>query len=185
MGSYCSRCGTQNSSDSHFCIHCGGSLSSLPATVQPVVTTPTRYGGFWIRFIAAIIDGVLLQVVIFPLSFIVGVVIGIAGAASHATGMAAQLTSALIGGMLGLVGNWLYEAIMESSTKQATVGKMIFNMKVTDLQSQRISFAQASGRHFAKYLSTLTIFIGYIMAGFSEKKQALHDMIAGTVVRLP
>ena len=87
--------------------------------------------------------------------------------------------------MLGLVGNWLYEAIMESSTKQATVGKMIFNMKVTDLQGQRISFARASGRHFAKYLSALTIFIGYIMAGFSEKKQALHDMIAGTVVRLP
>jgi uncharacterized RDD family membrane protein YckC len=160
-------------------------LAPLPATVLPTVATATRYGGFWIRFIAAIIDGVLLQVVIFPLSFIVGMVVSIAGAAGHATGMATQLTSAFIGGALGLVGNWLYEAIMESSTKQATIGKMVFNMKVTDLQGRRISFGQASGRHFAKYLSTLIIFIGYIMAGFSEKKQALHDMIAGTVVRLP
>ena len=71
---------------------------------------------------------------------------------------------------------------MESSSLQATLGKMIFGMKVTDLNGNRISFARATGRHFAKYLSSMILFIGYIMAGFTERKQALHDMIAGTLV---
>ncbi|PYV64750.1 MAG: RDD family protein, partial [Acidobacteria bacterium] len=55
-------------------------------------------------------------------------------------------------------------------------------LKVTDLAGRRISFARASGRYFAKYLSSMTLLIGYIMAGFTERKQALHDMIAGTLV---
>jgi uncharacterized RDD family membrane protein YckC len=60
---------------------------------------------------------------------------------------------------------------------------MIFGLKVTDLNGQRISFERATGRHFAKWLSSLILFIGYIMAGFSERKQALHDLLAGTLVR--
>jgi uncharacterized RDD family membrane protein YckC len=83
---------------------------------------------------------------------------------------------------LGLIGGWLYEALMESSAKQATLGKMLLGLMVTDEAGNRISFARASGRHFAKYISSFTLFIGYIMAGFTAKKQALHDMIAGTLV---
>jgi uncharacterized RDD family membrane protein YckC len=60
---------------------------------------------------------------------------------------------------------------------------MIFVMKVTDLAGNRISFARATGRHFAKYISLLILLVGYIMAGFTQNKQALHDMIAGTLVR--
>jgi uncharacterized RDD family membrane protein YckC len=60
---------------------------------------------------------------------------------------------------------------------------MALSMKVTDLQGNRISFARATGRHFAKYISAMILLIGYIMAGFTERKQALHDMIAGTLVR--
>ena len=72
---------------------------------------------------------------------------------------------------------------MLSSSYQATLGKMIFGMKVTDLSGNRLSFAHATGRHFAKWISSLTLCIGYIMVGFTERKQGLHDMIAGTLVR--
>jgi uncharacterized RDD family membrane protein YckC len=82
-----------------------------------------------------------------------------------------------------LFGSWLYEAFMESSSYQATLGKMIFGMKVTDLNGNRISFERATGRHFAKWLSAMILFIGYIMVGFTERKQGLHDLLAGTLVR--
>jgi uncharacterized RDD family membrane protein YckC len=71
---------------------------------------------------------------------------------------------------------------MESSSYQATLGKMVCGMKVTDLSGNRISFERATGRHFAKYLSGLILCIGYIMVGFTERKQGLHDLLAGTLV---
>jgi uncharacterized RDD family membrane protein YckC len=77
----------------------------------------------------------------------------------------------------------LYEAFMESSSYQATLGKMIFGMKVTDLNGNRISFERATGRHFAKWLSAMILGIGYLMVAFTERKQGLHDLLAGTLVR--
>lgn len=77
---------------------------------------------------------------------------------------------------------WLYEALLTSSTWQATVGKRAFNLKVTDEGGNRISFERATGRFFAKFISNFTVGIGYIMAAFTARKQALHDMIAGTLV---
>ena len=71
---------------------------------------------------------------------------------------------------------------MESSAKQATLGKLALAIKVTDLNGNRISFGRASGRYFAKIISGLIFCIGYIIAGFTEKKQALHDMIANCLV---
>ena len=71
---------------------------------------------------------------------------------------------------------------MLSSEKQATVGKMVLGMVVTDVNGGRISFGRATGRHFAKWLSALILGIGFLMAAFTERKQALHDMIADTLV---
>jgi uncharacterized RDD family membrane protein YckC len=71
---------------------------------------------------------------------------------------------------------------MESSPLQATIGKLAVGLRVTDLQGQRISFGRATGRFFAKWLSGAILLIGYLMAGFTEKKQALHDRIAGCLV---
>ncbi len=65
---------------------------------------------------------------------------------------------------------------------QGTVGKKILGLRVTDLNGNRVSFGRASGRFFGKIVSGFTLMIGYIMAGFTEKKQALHDMIAGCLV---
>jgi uncharacterized RDD family membrane protein YckC len=71
---------------------------------------------------------------------------------------------------------------MNSSEKQATYGKMAMGIKVTDLEGRRISFWRGLGREFAKFLSAIILMIGYIMAAFTERKQALHDIIAGTLV---
>ena len=84
--------------------------------------------------------------------------------------------------MVTIAASWLYEALMESSSYQATLGKMIFGMKVTDLYGNRISFARAMGRHFAKILSGMILCIGFIMVGLTERKQGLHDLLAGTLV---
>jgi len=77
---------------------------------------------------------------------------------------------------------WLYSAILESSSKQATLGKMALGLTVTDTKTQRIGFGQASGRYFAKYISFLILCVGFMMAGFTKRKQGLHDLIASTLV---
>jgi len=72
---------------------------------------------------------------------------------------------------------------MESSARQATFGKAAMSLRVTDLTAQPLTFGHATGRYFSKIISGLIpLGIGFIMAGFTEKKQALHDMIAGTLV---
>jgi uncharacterized RDD family membrane protein YckC len=208
---FCNKCGTANAPGAQFCTNCGAVMSPVagsPATAQmtpPAVPYPyqpatahpaaipysgmapiggVRYGGFWIRFVAAIIDGVIVQVVVMPLSFIVGGVTGFAGAMGGMAHAGLPIMGGILGFFIGVGGAWLYEALMESSTRQATLGKMIFGMRVTDLAGNRISFARATGRHFGKWISALVLFIGYIMAGFTERKQALHDMLAGTLVRV-
>ncbi len=119
------------------------------------------YAGFWKRFAAYLIDAVI---------------IGIAGAIFRAAAGDA------IGGTLTTVIGWVYFAVMESSEKQATLGKMALGIRVVDVDGNKISFARATGRYFSKIISALILMIGYIMAAFTAKKQALHDMIAGTLV---
>ena len=97
-------------------------------------------------------------------------------------GIGIHVVNGIVSIAISLCANWIYEAAMESSSRQATVGKMALGLKVTDLKGRRVSFARATGRHFAKFISGMILLIGYIMAGFTERKQALHDMIAGTLV---
>ncbi|HBY76937.1 MAG TPA: hypothetical protein DEG47_08015, partial [Cyanobacteria bacterium UBA11148] len=94
----------------------------------------------------------------------------------------AALTVLSLTNLVGLLIAWLYYAVQESSAKQATIGKQALGIVVTDLQNQRISFIQATIRYFSKIISTIILLIGYLMALFTEKKQALHDIIAGTLV---
>ena len=122
----------------------------------------TEYGGFWIRVVAAIIDGIVLAVIQFILNLFVD------------DFAARNLINTVVG--------WLYYAGLESSARQATLGTMALGLAVTDLQGNRISFLRATGRYFAKILSALILLIGFIMVAFTEKKQGLHDMIAGTLV---
>jgi len=130
----------------------------------------TTYAGFWRRFAAWILDGLLLSLVALPFSLQFGGDAAAQGGRASATGT------------ISTVVGWLYYALMESSSKQATVGKMALGIVVTDLEGRRIGFGRATGRYFAKILSALILGIGFLMAGFTERKQALHDMVASTLV---
>lgn len=209
---FCNKCGTLNTVGAQFCSQCGASTNpAAGATPMPGAANPpppanpyppvaaypgampypvaaplggVRYGGFWIRFVAAIIDGIIVQVVVMPLSFVAGAVTGAAGVMGGIPRAGLPILGGLIGAVIGMFGAWLYEALMESSSRQATVGKMVFGMKVTDLYGNRISFGRATGRHFGKWISAMILCIGFIMVGLTERKQGLHDMLAGTLVRI-
>jgi uncharacterized RDD family membrane protein YckC len=155
---------------------------AYPPPAYPPAIPGARYGGFWIRFVAIIIDILAVSIVVFPIGAVLALALGLAG---HAVGMphhGVHLVRMMVTVPFNFLVNWLYGAGFESSSYQATLGKMALGLKVTDLAGQRISFARATGRHFAKILSGLMLLIGYIMAGFTERKQALHDLIAGTLV---
>ena len=179
----CSSCGRSVDAWSGFCSSCGAPLSG--ASDGAAVT----YAGFWLRFAAVFIDGLIITAVTFIPAVVLGLVVGVgigatAGRSSStqtAVGAAMGLATLLVYAFL-LVGGWLYFALMESSARQATFGKSLCGIKVTDLNGNRISFARATGRHFAKLLSVFTFYIGYLMAAFTERKQALHDLVAGCLV---
>lgn len=132
--------------------------------------TTTMYAGFWRRFAAWILDGLLLSLVTLPFTL------------QFDGGVAAEAARTSAAGTISTVVGWLYFALMESSAKQATVGKMALGIIVTDLDGRRLGFGRATGRYFAKILSALTLGIGFLMAGFTERKQALHDMVASCLV---
>ena len=183
---FCTACGAHNLPDAKFCQTCGRAMAQiqpLPASGSIVAFASHPYGGFWVRFVAYIIDACIVNAVLIPAGFALGLGIGVAGSLTRMPNQGIPIVGMLTGFGLGVFANWLYEALMTSSSKQATLGKMVFGLRVTDLEGRQISFGRATARHFAKYLSGAILFIGYIMAGFTEKKQALHDMIAGTLVQ--
>jgi uncharacterized RDD family membrane protein YckC len=154
-----------------------GSAAPPPPPVwdaHPAAPTKIAYGGFWIRLVAYIIDSVLL-------SFAGAVVGGVFGGAMAIGGGDGDSIS-VGGGILGLVMAWLYFALMESSERGATVGKMALGLRVVTDKGERLSFLNATGRYFAKIISALILCIGFIMIAFTDRKRGLHDMIAGTLV---
>ena len=156
-----------------------------PAYVSPAsagANPGVHYAGFWIRFVAVIIDALALGIVVWPVSALLALMIGVAGGGVDMPGIGIHLVRGIVIWSLFIFAGWIYEASLESSSKQATLGKMALGLKVTDEYGNRITFARASARFFSKILSRMILLIGYIMAGFTARKQALHDMIAGTLV---
>lgn len=137
------------------------------------------YAGFWMRVVAYIIDGLIMSLVFVPLGIILGVFM--AGAGIDESSVEFQLINLSSNGF-SLLAGWLYHGFMESSSWQGTVGKKALGLRVTDLDGHRISFARATGRYFGTILSGMICFVGFFMVAFTEKKQALHDMLAGTLV---
>ncbi|MDQ2086601.1 RDD family protein [Herbivorax sp. ANBcel31] len=115
------------------------------------------YSGFWIRFIASIIDSVILVI---PNLFLIILDFHIAC----------------------FILNWLYFSLYESSSHQGTIGKRILKIKVVDINGKKISFLKATARYLCKFISAAIFLAGYIMAAFTRKKQSFHDMITDTVV---
>ena len=168
----------------------GAAISAYPAYAA---VPRVEYAGFWLRLLAFVIDSVVMGVgfvlILIPLIFLTGLG-GLIGEFHpdeelNNAGVAVLVGIFLLLATVSVLFTWLYHALMECSEWQATVGKKALGLVVTDMAGQRASFARATGRHFAKIISNLVSFgigLGYLMAGFTEKKQALHDMIAGCLV---
>jgi uncharacterized RDD family membrane protein YckC len=140
----------------------------------------TGYGGFWIRLLAYLIDGILLNVVFWVLALVIGVkLIPADPATMNSPDMLLEMGKFEV---VAVVVTWLYFALMESSPRGATVGKMVCGLRVVDRQGNRISFGRATGRFFAKFISGMILFIGYLMIAFTDRKRGLHDIMAGTLV---
>lgn len=155
--------------------------------------TPLQYAGFWRRFAAYMIDQIIVGVACLAFSVPVFALVGVSAFTMHHEELTYDSDTA-IGVLLALAATyltliaamwickWLYYALMESSSLQGTLGKMALGIKVTTMNGNRISFGRATGRYFAKIMSSLTLTIGYMMAGFTQQKQALHDIVAGCLV---
>lgn len=208
---YCSKCGSTIAETVSVCPVCGQPQGAgLPVAPPPLLqpagpaeVTPhwqpspvVAYAGFWLRFVAHLLDGLIVSVPFLIVFFIVllsssaGTILrnfpnpppspddpgGAAFGIALFTGIAVFV-------VLAIVGSWLYYAGFESSSWQATPGKKVLNILVTDMSGARITFGRATGRFFAKWVTQLIpLGIGYILAGITERKQALHDMIASTLV---
>jgi uncharacterized RDD family membrane protein YckC len=203
---FCSKCGAALAADTAFCQSCGNPVvrtalpPSSPAIVSPhagvgaiVYASNVTYAGFWLRLVAHLIDGFIIGfasiLVIVPLFFLMGGV-GLLTSLSHEgdhpdPAQVWTFISLIVLPMMAvsLLATWLYYAYLESGEKQGTWGKQVLSLYVTDLSGNRISFGRASGRFFSKIITGLIpLGLGYIMAGFTERKQALHDMIASCLV---
>lgn len=132
------------------------------------------YAGFWNRFIAAIIDSFIIIIVIIMIAKVFHSIFpeGVGGS---------EVVDALMFSIV-FFPEWFYFSIMESSSRQGTLGKILLGIKVTDLEGGRISFWRATARFFGKIPSSVIFGIGFFMAAFTKQKQALHDMMAGCLV---
>lgn len=125
-----------------------------------------NYAGFWIRFAAYLIDLILVIIVMIILLFAFDML----------------ETSEGIANLMSFSIMLVYYSVMESSSTQGTIGKMALKLKVGDKDGNRLTYMNALGRYFAKIPSSMILGIGYLMAGWDEKKRALHDKIADTYV---
>jgi len=201
---FCSKCGAQNFATAQSCQKCGGGLSvglapmpravpaqayaTAPAVAYAAVPT-SRYGGFWLRLLAHLIDHVILGAIAAPLFFMLVLpsILRVINEAERNREPSPELIVAIVSSVfiyvvLAFVGQWLYEALLTSSSWQATLGKRVLQLKVTDELGNRIGFGRATGRFFAKIVSSMFFCIGFIMVGLTDRKRGLHDMLAGTLV---
>ena len=159
----------------------------------------SAYAGFWLRLVAIIIDNLVLSIPFLILFFLffAGMIPELIRTAQQNPQDPQVMTQMMLSFLpriffliiLGAVASWLYWALMESSSYQATLGKKALGLYVTDLEGNRVSFAKASGRFWSgkgigmvPYIGPLYRLVDCVLAGFTERKQALHDMIAGCLV---
>lgn len=158
-----------------------------------IITSPTNYASFGRRFVALLIDGIIIGImqgiVIAPFLGMIG--FGAVQNVENLENMSDQQAMGVMGAIMGasavlqvvsLVVSGAYFTLMHSSEKQASIGKMAMGIKVTDMNGNRITRQAAFIRFIGTLVSGAILCIGYIMAAFTEKKQALHDMIANTLV---
>lgn len=133
----------------------------------------TQYGGFWVRFVALVLDYAIVFLIMLAALFALLAVKATVGMDS---------TVELIASLVLSFAPYFYWPVMESSGWQATVGKRVMGLEVTDADGNRLSFPRALLRSLAKIISGIPIGIGFLIAAFTARKQALHDIIVKTLV---
>jgi uncharacterized RDD family membrane protein YckC len=183
---YCHKCGAQNDDQAAFCDKCGAALQkqiSETGPAAPAYPTPVQYAGFWRRLAAYLIDGLLLAVAWFAMLVVIRTTyLALTGQESEDLSDGARDTIVFLSRVAAAIVGWLYCAAMESSAKQATLGKIALGIVVTDMNGRRVSFGRATGRYFGRLLSGGMLGIGLIIIAFTEKKQGLHDIMADCLV---
>jgi uncharacterized RDD family membrane protein YckC len=180
---FCARCGTWLPDEAATCTLCG--LVIRPGSAAPAATVPSSaaralvveqvaYAGFWRRLWAFLIDFIVTY---FPIAT-VRVLIGLPASSSFDPMQASAWWAA---GAEVLI-DWLYAGILISSPWRATLGQAVMDLHVTDLNGDRISFARATARYVAQLLNLVTLGFGLLLQVFSARRQALHDLVSGTVV---
>ena len=154
--------------------------------IQTNTEQTPEFAGFWLRLAAHIIDhfivGFVIGAIVSFTMLIMGISASIFNDLDNPANQMIFVSFSVMIGISALVITWFYYAMMESSNYQGTVGKLALNIKVTDLNGAKISFTRATGRFFGKFLSSLFMYIGYIMIAFTQKSQGLHDMLADCLV---
>ena len=140
-----------------------------------------RYAGFWIRFGAAFIDGIIIYAVNFPLGMLFGFLMPTLVHAQKTPSDALFFPAIILMNLLQMILPALY-VIWMTGKYGATLGKKAVGIKVVMSDGSPISYGRATGRYFAKILSALILYIGYIMGAFDDEKRALHDHICNTRV---
>jgi uncharacterized RDD family membrane protein YckC len=165
------------------------------AAQAPVATAANvGYAGFWLRFVAALIDGIVIGIPLTPI-FLILILPAFRSMQNPAVmqnpGALMQIMGPSIGLILlvSMIASWLYWGLCESSSWQATLGKKALGLYVTDADGNRATFGRTSGRYFAgrfiwsiPYVGGMYMLVDAICAGVTQKKQAIHDMIAGCLV---
>lgn len=153
-----------------------------------VATTTHGYAGFWKRTAATLIDGFIIGfgvAILLGIPFILGFVNGVWLKEEYeytTQDITFLIMFYIFYAIVELVMPWLYYSLFEKSKYHATPGKMAVGIIVVDRYFQPVRFGRATGRYWAKNLSYMILCIGYMMAGWTQYKQALHDMIASTYV---
>jgi uncharacterized RDD family membrane protein YckC len=183
----CPGCGSGALDNARFCHQCGTTLTGTPpnrlSETGSLSLPRSQYGAIWRRFFASVIDFGIVGAVVAPTLLLFFWCIELLTSTTKLLDIETGRFIAGIGAVvLTIIADWLYNAKMISSPRQATYGKQFMRLKVTDVQGNRISFAQATGRYFAKFLSMFAAFVGFVIAIFTKRKQALHDIVALTVV---
>ena len=160
----CAKCGTNNLYAATECSACGASLA-------PVETTELVYAGFWKRFAALFIDGLLVGFASILLMVVLGLVLGMQSA------LMVALYYLLMFGLSAY-----YFVTMEAGPNSATLGKRWLKLRVLDVDGNRLTTSRAFVRWLAHGISNITLYIGYLIQPFTERKQALHDIISSTTV---
>jgi uncharacterized RDD family membrane protein YckC len=177
----CTSCGNDQMADGRFCLFCGDLLAQPKAAsqrkfAQVETAAPAEYAGFWLRLSAGAVDfgvealgAVLLTLII---EFLARPFIHFFGV--DPWDLKVSMGMAFI--VIWAVGSWLYCAFMESSSWRATLGKRLFGLQVITIDGNRTSFGLATARHFMKFLSLFGLMIGFLMSGWTKRRQALHDI---------